>query len=358
MGGVEPGIARLAADLGIEADEDPYLVVRRLRVALASERTARSQKDALGVQRDAAGRDERDADEAVRLARADYGAFLAMHKVASSEQLHQLHDQTSERAKAEQRARHAEDAFAAIAPDDRRADIEITLRSADPDALAARSEAIGRELAALRDQRELHKTDEGTLGERLRRLEDEADTSRIRQELADGRASLEVDARRWYVLRTAIALLRRTRAEYEAKHRPAVLARAEALFCEWTAGEYSGFANLAETGLTGVVSEVDGKVVPLAGLSRGTAEQLYLAMRIALVEHLATQQEPLPLVMDDVLVNFDPERAQRVARSIEKVAAERQVIYLTCHAEVVLKPTRTIVLGRNVEVVQVIEAAV
>jgi uncharacterized protein YhaN len=80
-------------------------------------------------------------------------------------------------------------------------------------------------------------------------------------------------------------------------------------------------------------------------------------MRFALVEHLATQQEPLPIVMDDVLVNFDPERAQRVARTIETIAAERQVIYLTCHAEVALQPTRTIVLGRNVEVVSVTEHA-
>jgi uncharacterized protein YhaN len=157
------------------------------------------------------------------------------------------------------------------------------------------------------------------------------------------------------VLRLALALLRRTRAEYEAKHRPAVLARAEALFLDWTGDEYRGFDRLSESGLQGVITSADEKPVPLAGLSRGTAEQLYLAMRFALVEHLATQQEPLPIVMDDVLVNFDPERAQRVARTIEKIAAERQVIYLTCHAEVALQPTRTIVLGRNVEVAGVTE---
>ena len=54
--------------------------------------------------------------------------------------------------------------------------------------------------------------------------------------------------------------------------------------------------------------------------------------------------------MDDVLVNFDPKRAQRVARTIEDVARTRQVIYLTCHQEVALTPSRTLELGPNVEV--------
>ena len=48
---------------------------------------------------------------------------------------------------------------------------------------------------------------------------------------------------------------------------------------------------------------------------------------------------------------------ETLLRAIEKVAAERQVIYLTCHAEVALTPTRTIVLGRNVEVVETSGAA-
>ena len=46
-------------------------------------------------------------------------------------------------------------------------------------------------------------------------------------------------------------------------------------------------------------------------LSRGTGEQLYLALRFGLIEEFAGQAEPLPVVMDDILVNFDVERARR-----------------------------------------------
>ncbi len=76
----------------------------------------------------------------------------------------------------------------------------------------------------------------------------------------------------------------------------------------------------------------DGVIVPLAGLSTGTAEQLYLALRFGLVEHFARQAESLPVVMDDILVNFDPVRAERAARSIEDLATRHQVLYFTCHS--------------------------
>jgi hypothetical protein len=49
-------------------------------------------------------------------------------------------------------------------------------------------------------------------------------------------------------------------------------------------------------------------------------------------------------------VNFDPDRAPRVARSIEEISATRQVVYLTCHRDVLVRPNRTIDVGGNVEV--------
>ena len=105
------------------------------------------------------------------------------------------------------------------------------------------------------------------------------------------------------------------------------------------------------------MSTRDGKRVPITGLSRGTSEQLYFAMRIALVEHLATQQESLPLVMDDVLINFDPERGARVAETIEQLAEQRQIVYLTCHPDVRLRARRTIDLGQDLEVLEIVDLA-
>jgi uncharacterized protein YhaN len=66
-------------------------------------------------------------------------------------------------------------------------------------------------------------------------------------------------------------------------------------------------------------------------LSRGTKEQVYLALRLAAIEQTATDHEPLPVIIDEVLVNFDPERSRRAAQAFAEVSARTQVIVFTCH---------------------------
>ena len=66
-------------------------------------------------------------------------------------------------------------------------------------------------------------------------------------------------------------------------------------------------------------------------LSRGTREQLYLALRFGLIRDLGEHTERLPVVIDEVLVNFDPYRARLTAQSLELLARTNQVLVFTCH---------------------------
>jgi uncharacterized protein YhaN len=69
-------------------------------------------------------------------------------------------------------------------------------------------------------------------------------------------------------------------------------------------------------------------------LSRGTAEQLYLSMRLAFVREYAKHAGPLPLVVDDIFVNFDPGRAQAAMKILGEIAQTHQVLVFTCHPHV------------------------
>ena len=128
-------------------------------------------------------------------------------------------------------------------------------------------------------------------------------------------------------------ILNRSRSVYEEAHRPAVIEKAEYFFKAWTDGRYRRIiAPLGEDVRS--IERRDGVEVGLSGLSRGTSEQLYLALRFGLVQHFVeTSGEPLPIVMDDILVNFDADRAERAARSIEELAETCQIIYFTCHVD-------------------------
>ena len=66
----------------------------------------------------------------------------------------------------------------------------------------------------------------------------------------------------------------------------------------------------------------------VAELSRGTLEELMVAMRLALIEYSERESEPLPIVFDDICVNFDPARRCAVLAELEQFAKNRQILFL------------------------------
>jgi uncharacterized protein YhaN len=71
------------------------------------------------------------------------------------------------------------------------------------------------------------------------------------------------------------------------------------------------------------------------GMSEGTCDQLYLALRLASLERYLDSNEPMPLVIDDVLVNFDDDRTDACLRVFSEMSQKTQVIYCTHHQHIV-----------------------
>ena len=188
----------------------------------------------------------------------------------------------------------------------------------------------------------------GALDARIRQLEAAEELGARRQELAGLEGQAAALAREWAVHAVALRLIEETRARYERERQPDVVRAAESHFGRITGGRYARI--VAPPGEGSVRVETDGGASRMTEqLSRGTAEQLYLALRFGLIEEFAQHAEPLPVVMDDILVNFDADRAGRAASSIRDLAARHQVLYFTCHrwtAEL-LDPdgARTLTLG-------------
>ena len=127
-------------------------------------------------------------------------------------------------------------------------------------------------------------------------------------------------------------LLQRTMQVYEREKQPAVIKRAADYFRQLTEGRYTNvYVPLGDKRIE--VERRDGHRFEPAYLSRGTVEQLYLAMRFALV-HEYRQQVDLPLVLDDIFVNFDPERTQAALRTLADIAEEGQILFFTCHPHI------------------------
>lgn len=147
-------------------------------------------------------------------------------------------------------------------------------------------------------------------------------------------AEIETAAQEWAVKVLALELLERTRSIYEREKQPAIIQNAQRWFERITQGRYKRI--IAPLGGGEISVELaDGARLELAHLSRGTREQLYLSVRFGLIEQFDRNAEPLPVLMDDVLVNFDDVRAGEATRSIVEFAHKRQVLLFTCHKQTV-----------------------
>ncbi len=70
-------------------------------------------------------------------------------------------------------------------------------------------------------------------------------------------------------------------------------------------------------------------------MSKGTREQLFLALRIAAIERYVATSGPVPVVFDDVFIESDPPRSERIFEALGELAATTQVIVLTHHEHLI-----------------------
>lgn len=185
------------------------------------------------------------------------------------------------------------------------------------------------ELQAGRDELREQK---GRLAQQMERLGEEAGAEETRQRMEEHQAELERLLERYVELAAARALIRRTRTVFERERQPEVLRRASRYFALMTGDAYRRVA-VTEEGTSLAAETAAGAMVDSAFLSRGTQEQLYLALRFALAETIALS-EPLPMLLDDLFVHFDAGRLARTAEVLREVAAGRQVVLFTCHVHV------------------------
>lgn len=134
-----------------------------------------------------------------------------------------------------------------------------------------------------------------------------------------------------------LLLARRMMAEairaWEGESQPEVYARASSLMSLMTEGAWEGVL-MDDSGSIRAVDAVGREWEPRL-LSLGTCQQLYLALRIALLECVEHVGSSLPVLADDILVNFDDDRRRGAVRALAELAKKRQVIVFTCHKEVV-----------------------
>lgn len=156
---------------------------------------------------------------------------------------------------------------------------------------------------------------------------------RMEQELARIRRLAERYAR----VKLASKILQQEIERYREEHQDPVLKIASRYFADLTLGSFKGLkTDVDDKGEPILVGIRPADVwVTVDGMSDGTRDQLYLALRLATLEWRLTKSEPMPFIVDDILVNFDDERSKATLKALAHLAEKNQVILFTHHLQIV-----------------------
>jgi uncharacterized protein YhaN len=165
-------------------------------------------------------------------------------------------------------------------------------------------------------------------------MQDSDAQTRLRLQIESLKAKLKEHVHEWSVLTLTKSLIEKSRDNYERERRPAVLKSAETFFRSLTQNRYTELR--APTGESRILAITpDGTRKDFTHLSRGTAEQLYLSLRFGFINEFTRRSKPLPLVFDDILVNFDETRAKSTLAAMYEMAESHQILLFTCHESTV-----------------------
>ncbi len=138
-------------------------------------------------------------------------------------------------------------------------------------------------------------------------------------------------------IKLATVVLNNEIERYREEHQDPVLKIASRYFSKLTIGSFSGLrADIADNGnpiLVGV--RPDDSRLTIDGMSSGTCDQLYLALRLATLEWRLESSEPMPFIVDDILINFDDERSQATLTALADLSEKIQVILFTHHSQII-----------------------
>src|SRR5699024_1753997 len=129
----------------------------------------------------------------------------------------------------------------------------------------------------------------------------------------------------------AIAALGEANTELQTRFSPLLSRTAGAICAQLTGGRYKNL--LFDKALQASArSEGDAVNRDILFMSGGTSDQIYLALRLAILQLLSGDEDPCPIILDDALVNFDDTRLGLALEFLYKAAQHRQILLFSCQS--------------------------
>ena len=208
-------------------------------------------------------------------------------------------------------------------------------RDVDPDAVASRADALGPLLADANARVATAAETAGAARRAFAALDVPGDDAAgAAADAEQARAEMAAQAEAYLSKRAQAITLRWAIERYRQERQDPLLMRASALFRRLTLGRFAELRidhEAASPRLLGVRD--DGRrAIDVEAMSDGTADQLFLALRLAAAEQSVAAGVRLPFLADDLFINFDDDRAHAGFEVLSELATKTQVLFFTHHA--------------------------
>jgi len=229
--------------------------------------------------------------------------------------------------------------------------LEEECRDVDIDAVRAKEEAAEGELKVLSEQLQESSVARAEAGKAFAAIGGDDAAARAAADRQEALAAMQEAAVQYVKVRASGMLLRWAIDRYRKEKQGPLLKRAGELFRVLTLGSFERlevrFDERENMHLTGV--RANGQVVAVPGMSAGTEDQLFLALRVAAVEDYLLRAVALPFVADDLFINFDAKRSAAGFEVLGQLAERTQVLFYTHHQHLVDVARET--LGKSLSVI-------
>jgi uncharacterized protein YhaN len=210
-------------------------------------------------------------------------------------------------------------------------DLDQMFQHTEREAIDTEIESLKSQLDELEEADTAYRDELANLRVTIEGLSSDEQASEWRATREELRQELRELAGQWSRCVIAESLLKEARTKYEEERQPAVVRRASKWLNRMSGNRYVDIqAEVGGDRQISVIDQASRKKTP-EQLSRGTRDQLYLALRFGLIQNFGENGARLPVVVDEVLVNCDPERAKVAVEGFVELAQTNQVLVLTCH---------------------------
>lgn len=347
----ETRVADVCRDMGEAAGgEDSVALVEQLHLRLSKALTVQAERKMLTEEATQAQRALENAQAALNQAKASLQTIHDIGGTTDATQLRQLISACDSRRSLAASLHQVREQILASSDGLSLAEVEAEVAAMDVSEAEVRLRELSEADEAERSQRETLTTQRAHAQQKLSAMVGGSDAAIAEAKRLEAVAHMADAAERYIKVATAAKLLDWAIEKYREREQGPMLRSAGAVFSQLTTGRYEGLkADYSDT--TPKLMAMRGEErLGVEGLSEGTRDQLFLALRLAALQMHVENEEPMPFIADDLFVNFHDGRAEAGLRVLADLSRKTQVVFLTHHEHLV--PIAQRVMGDRLNLVR------